>query len=453
MTTSAVTNLGGLDIGKYLKIISKGGVYNNLPEDSAMWENILKKKKGTDEGRELRYLLRSAYGASAANFMAIGGGAFPNAQKSSLNEGTAQYKDFALTIEVQRDVIARAISDFSRYGEPIAEEIRAKTITLSRQLSAAVYADGTGVLAQATGAGTIGSGRITLPIGATSTSRGFIGWLELGDRVVVATLAGVQTDPTVSSGTFAWYSVYDKDRTAGTVVLEAQNSSGTALTVTATNILNTMVIYKYGSQINDLSSVSTSDDYNSLSYYYPGLQSLAASDNRKVNGINMTGAVKGTKRDVGGNPIDSSDFQKLMSQVKLNVGANRYKYTRAMMAWETLDALVESRETDRRFVTIKDNKRGVEGGLAYVHGKDTLAFEADEFCPTQAIWCVPEGDVLQFWGADFEFVEPQAGQKFFLKPNSSGHDNTIRSYMMGHGTLTCVHPAAVGLITNFTVGS
>lgn len=452
MATSAVTNLGGLDIGKYLKIISKGGVYNNLPEDSAMWENILKKKKGADEGRELRYLIRSAYGASAANFMAIGGGSFPNAQKSSLAEATAQYKNFGLTIEVQRDVIARAISDFSRYGEPVAEEIRAKTITLSRQLSAAVYADGTGVLAQATGAGTISSGRVVLPLGSASTSRGFIGWLELGDRVIIATLAGVQTDPTVSSGTFAWYSVYDKDRAAGTVTLEAQNSSGTTLTVTATNVLNTMVILKYGSQINDLASVTT-EDYNSLSFYYPGLQSLTAADGRKVNGLTMTGALKGTKRNVSGNPIDSSDFQKLMSQVKLNVGANRYKYTRAMMAWETLDALVESRETDRRFVTIKDNKRGVEGGLAYVHGKDTLAFEADEFCPTQSIWVVPEGDVLQFWGADFEFVEPQAGQKFFLKPNSSGHDNTIRSYMMGEGIMTCVHPAAIGEISNFTVGS
>jgi len=450
MTTSAVTNLGGLDIGKYLKIISKGGVYNNLPEDSSMWENIQKKKKGADEGRELRYLLRSAYGASAANFVAVGGGAYPNAQKSSLSEGTAQYKDFALTIEVERTIIERAISDFSRYGEPLAEEIRAKTITLSRQLSAAVYADGTGVLAAATGAGTIGSGRIVLPLGTASTSRGFVGWLEYGDRVVVATTAGVQTDPTVSSGTFAWYSVYDKDRANDTVTLQAQNSSGTALTVTATNILSTMVILKYGSQLNDLASVATTDDYNALSYYYPGLQSLAANDGRKVNGINMTGAVKGTQRDVGGQPIDSSDFQKLMSQVKLNVGANRYKYTRAMMAWETLDALVESRETDRRFISIKDNKRGVDV-LGYVHGKDTLIFEADEFCPKQAIWCVPEGDVLQFWGSDFEFVEPQAGQKFMLKPNASGHDRSIRSYMEGHGTLTCVHPAAVGLVTNFTV--
>jgi hypothetical protein len=450
MATSAVTNVGALDIGKYLKIVSKGGVYNNLPEDSTMWENILKKKKGVDEGRELRYLLRSAYGASAANFVAVGGGAYPNAQKSALNEGTAQYKDFALTIEVQRDVIERATSDFSRYGEPLAEEIRSKTITLSRQLSASIYADGTGVLAQATGAGTISAGQIVLPIGSSSTSKGFIGWLEYGDLVVAATLAGVQTNPTVASGTFAWFQVTDKDRANSTVTLQAQNSAGAALTVTVTNILNTMVLYKLNSQINDLASVATTDDYNSLSFYFPGLQSLAAADGRKVNGINMTGAIKGTQRDVGGQPIDSSDFQKLMSQVKLNVGANRYKYTRAMMAWETLDALVESRETDRRFISIKDNKRGVDV-LGYVHGKDTLIFEADEFCPTQAIWCCPEGDVLQFYGADFEFVEPQAGQKFMLKPNASGHDRVIRAYMEGHGVLTCVHPAAVGLITNFTV--
>lgn len=453
MATSSVSNLGSLDIGKYLKIVSKGGVYNNLSEESAMWKNILKQKKGPDEGREMKYLLRAAYGAAAAGFMALEG-SFPGAQKSNLKEGTAQYKTFGLTLELQRDILARAISDFSLYGEPIAEETRAKTVTLSRQLSASVYADGTGVLAQATGAGTISSGKVVLPLGSASTSRGFIGWLEMEDKVVVATLAGAQTDPTVSSGTFAWYSVVDKDRAAGTVTLEAQNSSGTALTVTATNILNTMVIYKSGAYINDLASVTSSDDYNALSRYFPGLRSLAANDNRKVNGINLTGSIKGTKRDVGGNPIDSSDFQKIMSQIKLNTGTGRYKYNRALMAFETMDALVESRETDRRFISVDDDKRGVKG-LAYVHGNDTVKFEADEFCPTQSIWICPEGEVLQFWGSDFEFAEPQAGQKFQFRPTvgGGGHDNILRAYMVGTGTMTCLHPAAVGEISNFTIGS
>jgi hypothetical protein len=137
-----------------------------------------------------------------------------------------------------------------------------------------------------------------------------------------------------------------------------------------------------------------------------------------------------------------------MSKVRIAVGAGAYKYNKALMAHETLTALIESREVDRRFQSIQDNQRGV-AQLGYVAGKDALVFEPDEFCPGKRIYVCPEGDVLQYHGTDFEMTNID-GTKQFLKPNSSGHDRVSRMYMEGQGTLACVHAAAIGVIHNFT---
>lgn len=448
----AAAKASDLTLGNYLKIVSKGAVYNNLSEDSPVWEMIKKIKKGPAEGRELRYLLRTAYGSAAVGFVAVNGGAYPTGSQATIVEGIAQYKDFALTVEVERTLIAKAISDFSRYGEPLAEELRSKSIAMSRILSAAAYADGTGVIAEASGAGTITGGDITMPIEAATTAKGFVGWIEVGDHVHVVDPDGTIQTPTLSSGTYAHYTVVSKDRGTPNVVLSAENTAGSDLTVTVTNIADGDFLVRGSTAADvfqDLSSIG-STDFNTLSNAFVGLDALTKNDGSVVHGITLNTSVGGTRRSVGGNPIDSQDFQQLMSQVKIAVGANRYKYSMAMMSWETMDALVESRETDRRFNSIMDDKRGV-ARLGYVHGKDTLMFESDEFCPKQRIYCLPEGDVLQFHGSDFEFVQPENGQKFFLKPNSSGHDRTIRAYMEGDGSLISVHNGGMGVIEDFVV--
>lgn len=451
----ASSQVSSLTLGNYLKIVSKGAVYNNLSEDSPIWDLIKKKKKGPAEGRELRFLLRSAYGSAAAGFVPVTGGTYPTAQQATISEGTTQYKDFALTVEVERTLIAKAMSDFSKYGEPLAEELRAKTIALSRILSGSVYGDGTGVIAQSLNTGAVleagTNDRVTFNVDPATTARGFIGWVELGDKLVPKNADGTAAAPTVASGTFNHYVVISKDRTANTVTLEARDSSGTVLNVTGTGLTAGDVLYRATqSTFPDLTAISSSTEHNTLSETWAGLAALTFANGNKVNGITMSGALGGTRKDCSAQPIDSQDFQQLMSQVMIAVGQGRYKYNKAMMAWETLDALIESRETDRRFTSIQDNKRGV-ASLGYVHGKNTLMFEADEFCPKSRIYVIPEADILQFHGSDFEFVKPEGGQKFFLKPNSTGHDRVIRAYMEGDGALMSVHSAGIGVLENFTV--
>jgi hypothetical protein len=451
MSFAAAPVVSDLTLGNFLKVVSKGVVYNNLSEDSPIWDKILKLEKGPAEGREQRFLVRSAYGADAVGFVPPTGGDYPSAHQSTVNEGTARYKDYALTVEVERTLIAKAMSDFSAYGQPLAEELRAKSIAMSRMLSAAVYGDGTGVLATALGTGSIASGVMTLSIDPASTARGFIGWLEVGDKVLVKSTAGAAHTPTGGSGTFSHWLVNSKDREAGSVVMTSYNTAGAIMANTATVVTSGDYIYKLNqTTFNDLTAIST-NDYNTISEYFPGLDSLTQDDGRKVNGLTLTGALAGTRRDVAGSPIDSSDFQKLMSQLMIAVGSGRYKYEQAMMAWETLDALIESRETDRRFVEVKDNLRGVEA-LGYIHGRNKIMFEADEFCPKQRIYLVPTGDVLQFHGSNFDFVQAQPGQKFHLKPSANGgHSRAIRAYMEGNGALLSVHGSAIGVIENFTI--
>lgn len=446
----AAPKVSDLTLGNYLKIVSKGAVYNNLSEDSPAWDFIKKAKKGPDEGREHRFLLRSAYGAAAAGFVSVDGGAYPTAKQSTISEGTAQYKDFALTVEVERTLIARAMSDFSKYGEPLAEELRSKTIALSRILAASLYKDGTGVIAQAADAGSIDDDdRTVFNVSTSDSARGFIGWVELGDKLLPKNADGTAAAPTLSSGTFDHYVVMARDRDAGTITLEARNSSNAALVVTATGITSGDYLYRaIQDTVSDLSSIG-STDYQTLSEDWVGLASLSEDDGRKVNGITLSGALAGTRRDCDGAAIDSQDFQKLMSKIMINVGGGRYKYSQAMMAWETLDALVESREVDRRFNSMEDTKRGVKS-LGYQHGKNEIIFQADEFCPKKRIYVLPNSDVLQFYGSDFDFVRPEGGAaKFMLTPNSSGHDRKVRAYMEGSGVLVAVHNAAIGCIHNF----
>jgi hypothetical protein len=433
--------LSDLTLGNYLKIVSKGAVYNNLSEDSPIWDLIKKKKKGKDEGRYMHYLLRSAYGSKAVGFVAPSG-AYPSAHKSTTNEGKAQYKDFALTVEAERSVIARALSDMSRYGEPFAEEMRSKTIALSRILSAAVYQDGTGVIGTVSAISFPTSTTALVTLDVSNSARGHIGWFEFGDGVAFYDTSAVAATTT---NAVTW-TVSSRDRANNQVTLTASaahNGAGGANAISAGDVI-------YRSQQATIPDLTALADYGVASEAFVGLGSLSQNDGRLVNGITLSGALGGTRRNCLGNPIDSQDFQIGMSNTMVAVGQGRYKYSKALMAWETLDALVESRETDRRFNSIQDNKRGVSE-LGYQHAKNSVIFQADEFCPKSKIYVCPEGDVLQFYGSDFETVKPDGGKGMHLKPNSSGYDRTMQLFMEGTGCLLSVHSPAILTIENFTI--
>jgi hypothetical protein len=449
----AVAKVSDLSLGSILKIVSKNGVANNLSEDSAIWQNILKQHvEGDSKGRELRYLIRTAYGSGAGGFLSPDNGAYKSGSQSTISEGTAQWKDYGTTIEVEETLVQKAARDFDSYGRPLVDELDLKVIALSRTLSAAAYADGTGVIAQALDAGSVSSAKTVFNIDPATGARGFVGWLEEGDIVMSVNADGTDAHPTLSSGTFSHYTIDSVDRDNDTVTLQARNTAGTALDITATGITagDYLVRGKTADTFQDLSSIG-STDYNTLSHAFTGLDSLSENDSRVVNGITLSGNAGGTRQDESGNPIDSQAFQKLMSKLMRRAGKGRYKYDQALMAFETYDSLIESRETDRRFMSVQDDKRGAPG-MAYVHMRNNVMFDPDEFCHKKRIYCIPDKGVLQFHGTDFDFVQPNGADKFHLRPTgtSAGYDRVVQAFMTGSGALITTHAAGIGCIENFT---
>lgn len=449
-----INHVGDLDIGTYLKIFSTKGVYNNLSEASELWKLMLKKRVAKPEGREVKYLLRKAYGQSAFQFLAPGAeGSFPGKQRTEQVEASLEFKDFGTTIDVPRHLLNKTGSDLAQYGEPLAEETNAKGIATARGLSRMLMGDGSGSL------GVIGTtptdftgGRIAIALSTATGDAGasHIGNMEEGEKVQLADITGA-TSRTVTGGTVDYYKVYSIDEENDSIVVEAYTSADVLIVVTATTAVATdRVSPLFDNTVTALPDASSVTDYGKMGFIFAGLESLAANDGRVVNGLTMTGAISGTRKDASAATIDRTHFQSVLSEAKRRVGKNRYKWNSALMFDTTYDAMLESWETDRMIISAKDSDRGADQ-IGYKHQKDKVNFDTDEFISKQRIIMCPEGDVLQFRGTDIEQVE-LGGQKFFMPNDSSGnHQRIVRSYLEGSGALFTVHPAAIAIIENFTV--
>jgi hypothetical protein len=166
----------------------------------------------------------------------------------------------------------------------------------------------------------------------------------------------------------------------------------------------------------------------------------------------------GSVYDCSSAALDVAHVQAGLSQVKKAVGAGAYAYP-AMIMHDLAEAtFIESRETDRRFQTITDNKRGVSE-FAYVHRNDTVKIVASEFCNPYRIWFLPEAraskeKVLELWGSDMQVVKPGgAGSEFMLKVGvaSSSHARAIMSYLHGFVVLINKHPKACLSVRGFSL--
>lgn len=452
----AVTAVRDIGLGKLLKIVSKGAVYNTLNDESAMWEMMTRKlKKDAEQGGELRWNMRKSYGTAAAQFVPTTNGAFPTGQKSTFSEATGHYKDFSLAIEVPLTLLKKAEKDVARYGKPVAEEVEAKGIAMARVLSSTLTQDGTGII------GTISSltsstddDELTIVLKSGTGDKGFVGWFFEEDKVIVARENSGEEKATVNNATEPEYwLVSEVDRANHTVKLKPYTSADALINITAalagTDGAAGDSIRRYGSLwVNPAASVT---DYGTLSYQWPGLETLGEDDGRTVHNVALSGALKGTRHDCGGDLIEPQDIQVALSKGKTRVGQRRYKYKAAYMAPETYDAMIDEREADRRFNTVQDNTRGT-AELKYQHKQDSVAFETDEFVRMNRAFILPEGDALCFYGSDFDYVRPEGGSPWAWKPNSSGQYTREQvAYMDGCGLLFSQHSAAIITLENFTL--
>lgn len=453
-------NIDNLNLGNLLQIVFSNGVRNQISQDFRDFEMVKRAKVSSSVARELRFMFQRSFGPSAIQYRDPGtsGRSFPDARQATVNEYTAKFKEINATIELEYNLWDRARKSPEKYAEPLALEIDSKASASKRRIAADLYGDGTGVV------GTVASAAVTSPASDklvftllnTNTARGHVGFFEYGDILVLKATAGGASALDTSLGTEPIYwQVIEKNRDLNQVTLQGLTAAlVSAGTITAISVQPTSgdVFYRYGQPtIPNLTSIS---DYGTVSEVMAGLESLVAGDGRTIHGITMSGATAGSRTDAGANPIDVKYIQKAMDKVKVNVGQDRYSWKMLCMAPETHASLIESRETDRRFQTVEDNKRGVKV-FAYVHGNDTLECYSSEYVPPKRIYILPEtkaGEkVLEFHGSDFETVKAQGMGDFHLKPASTGgYVNTVVSYLQAIGVLIAKHPASVAVVENFT---
>jgi hypothetical protein len=453
----AISQIENQNLGKFLQIVFSDGVRNQISEEIADWEYIAKNRQGDPNGRELRFFFQKAFGPSAIQWSGINpAGSFPSAQQVTVSEQVALYKEINATVEIEYNLWDRARMSPAKYAEPLAIEIQSKATASKRRMSIDLYGSGTGIVGTVASAAA-SSGNLLLTLSSANAAEGSIGGFEFGDKVnVYANDGSTLRLAGVVSGTPAYLKVEAKNRLTGVVTLSVWSSADVQLSCNgAGTIVSTDVVYRTGQPTRVSTASAITADYNTITEVMAGLESLAANDGRVVHGITMSGATGGTRYDCGNTAIDSSHLQRAMSLVKAIVGQGKYSWKMANMAPETLDSFIESRETDRRFMSITDNKRGLSK-FVYVHGTDNIEMNQSEFCPKKRMYILPEAKsnkdkVMELWGSDFHAVRPGGqGSEFFLKPASGGgHDRFIRSYLAGIFTLVAKHPAAIVTLENF----
>lgn len=457
----AYSGISQLALGNYLTISFIEGVHKNISVSYPEWEMVDRMRVGSVDGREARYLLQKSLGPSAIQYRNPGvRSEFPAGQESSIQEGTIQYKELDATIELEYNLYRRILESKSKYdASALAMEVDSKITSLKRQICLDFYGDGTGCLGRLLSVTLPAGGKAVVKLRQQDTDQGFAGLFQFDELVKHTAAAGTAGSAvTVATGTFSHWKVLARDpRSAtNTVTLQAYNTDGAAVNVaTWTSPVAGEAFYKTGQPtIPDLTN--TANDYGTVTEVITGLDSLVSADGRLVNGITMSGAVQGTVYDNGAAVIDVSAIEQAMNQVKNAVGEGRYRWPMALCNRETRSAFIDSRETDRRFVSVTDDKRGV-AKFSYIHQDDSIEIKGSEFCNFSRMYILPEGKnegqkVLQFRGTDFKPARAENGDVFMFAPGTAGyHKRLMVSYMNGMGQLVNLHPAGCVKISNFTL--
>lgn len=462
MSYSGIVSLAN---GSLLQTMFSNGVRNQISVDFRDFEYIKRAKVSSSLARELKFEFQSSLGPSAVSYVNPGttDRAFPRGQRPALNEYTAQLKEINVTLELEQNLWWRAMKSPEKYGNPLEIEMDSKASASKRRLAADLYADGTGVMGTNAATGTIAvvkspaSDQVVFQLSVLDSARGHVGFFEFEDILILRTAAGVATafDSNLATEPLYW-KVIDKDFDNQKVTLQGLNASfasaGTISSISAQPEASS-VFYRYQQPtIPDLTASIT--DYGTLTESIAGLESLVAADGRVIHGITMSGAQGGTEVDCANNPIDVKYVQKVMSNAKRRVGQDRYSWKQMIMAPETHSSFIESRETDRRFNTVEDNKRGIKY-FAYQHGNDSLECVESEYCPQKRLYIMPEAKssekVVEYHGSDYEPIKTPGGDQWHLKPASGGgFVNTMQSFLQACGVIVCKHPAAVARLRNFT---
>ena len=465
MTYAATANVSSLTLGKLLKTLSKGAVYNQLSSASEAWDYVKKVTDGDATGREYHYEVMTSYGPAAVQATGFSATSkFPIGQRSVVAEATAQYKDFDMTIEYDLTLENKSGSELVAYAKPLAHEVNAKTIVAGRLASAWLFGEGSGAIGVNSTVTISTADTVTCILSTTSANAGrsHSGWFELNDKLKCYSTAGVLHNTITTGGgdiVADYYLVTSVNQDTDTVILAPYTSADVLLNVSSATPPALApaagdVWYRYQTTANDLTAIST-NDYNTLSEVMVGLESLAADDGRIVNGLTMSGATAGNRFDCSGAVIAGSHFNSLMLKGMRRTGGQtdgkKITVSKAWMHDRTLGVALEQAAANRQFFNTQDVNTGI-GSTGHKFKKMFIDFESCEFVPLARVWILPDQKgPLEFAGRDYSDVDV-GGQGVFLKGSSTGqYYKQGQKFLSGAGVLAARHPAAINVLTNFVL--
>lgn len=462
----AFTNVDTLQLGEILQIAFSKGVRTQISTDFRDYEMVKRAKVSGHAPREIRFYFQNGLLPMNTQWRNPGTSnrPFPRGFQPSADEYSAKLKEANATVELEYNLYERARVSPEKYAEPLQMILSASMSSTKREMARALWQDGTGVIGQvAAGAAAVttpNSDQLEWTLDEGDTSRGHTGYFEYSDILILRTSAGAVTALDTSLATEPTYwKVVTKDRKTGKVRLQGLTatfvSAGTITAVT-TGAQAGSVFYKYDQPtIPDLTAAGLAagtTDYGTLTETLMGLESLAANDGRLVHGITMNGVTGSSETDANAAALDLSHFNEVMDKVKIEVGQDRYKWKMACSAPETQSALIESRETDRRFISWDDAKRGTKV-FGIVHRNDQIELYDSEYVHKKRLYILPEtkaGEkVIEYHGTDFTTVKAPSGDDFHMKVSSGEYVNNVVSYLQACCVLICKHPKAIARIRNF----
>ncbi len=455
------TNIDTLSLGTILQIAFSSGIRTQISTDFRDYEMVKRAKVSGHAPREIRFYFQNGLLPMNTQWRNPGttNRPFPRGFQPGTAEYTAKLKEANTSVELEYNLYERAKVSPEKYAEPLQMILSAAMTSTKREMARALWQDGTGVIGQLGAAAAAvtspASDKLVFTLDEGDTSRGHTGYFEYGDILILRTSAGGTTALDTSLATEpAYWKVVEKDRKNGKVTLQGLTSAFvSAGTITAVSVqaATGAVFYKYDQPtIPDLTSSIA--DYGTVTESLAGLESLAANDGRVVHGITMSGVTGSSETDANAAALDLSHFNEVMDKVKIEVGQDRYRWKMACSAPETQSALIESRETDRRFISWDDNKRGTKV-FGIVHRNDQIELCDSEYVHKKRLYILPEtkaGEkVLEYHGTDFSTVKAPNGDDFHMKVSGGEYVNNVVSFMQACCVLICKHPKAIARIRNF----
>ena len=423
------------------------------------WENIKRVKVAGHDPRAILYSLTKSLGSQAVQGAARGKVDLPKAKGAKYVEAEARLKRLYSAIEIDYDLFEGAKVTPQKYADPLAQEIKLKSIAQNRYLSGVVNRDGSSVLAtvseDAEGTDEIGDVIVNFvsDIGLeTKTVGGYgAGHLEYDEIYEVFEATGAEA---VSSKGFV--RILDTERNDNDnyavveKVIDEDGSASASFTFAQGDVLckvNMPVHPKYASDAKEWARPKGGLELSELGVEIGGLYAIAAADGAVYNGVEAKGSTKVTQVKANSKLADLDHLQRVMD--KLNTKMGRYKYNQMLVSPGVQRTFLQAQESDRRLRDHKDTERGFDG-FGFKHGGMLLACEDSQFVPKHEISIIPTDakGVVQMHGSDFKEFSVDGKSSFPVVGDTGRYQSAIVKYMYGTMTFICNNPAAIGRVKN-----